>query len=672
MSPLKTALALAFLLIVLFPSPSQATQHSIYTGFAEPEAAFTLNSRDFSFPSETDTRSLTITAQDDAVYRYGFISYDGQAWKPFELAGNALGGEWLNGSVVGQMTFSPVNFSLDQSRLSTRRNFVVVYSCSRDAGTWNCHDGWQIWQFNATLQEQAASCSSGQTREVSCTPSEPHGTGTQEQECQNGVWADTGSCVLTGCIAGYELQGSSCVLAVEDLLCPTGLLSDGVTPCPPLAFPTAEGFGRFTKGGREGTIIYVTNLDDSGPGSFRDAVLSSGPRIIVFNVSGTIFLESEIKMRNPYITVAGQTAPGDGITIRGNSMYVENSEFIVRHLKIRPGDEPIPDVEGIKSLSISGSSTNARQLYNIIFDHISAAWATDGHFDVWVRASDNGNITIQHCIISEMLRHSISHPEGSSERGHSRALLIDDKVHRLSIHNNLFSQNTMRNPQVATDIHDIDIVNNVVYNWDHSVTHFSVDDYYSINMNIMNNYYKKGVDTGEYALMIRCSTHPDSTIYIGGNYISEGEVHKDPTEENFIIAEEPGRVIDNIILLSAEDAYDNIISTVGNTVPKRDAHDERIINDTIYGTGRIIDSPDEVCIDPPYNMSCGFLDVPVVYGPDDTDLDGMPDSWETFHCLDPDDPSDGPAYAISAIYTNVEVYLNELAGDFGGNLPSQC
>jgi hypothetical protein len=140
------------LLLITLPMTASADSHSTYSGFAEPESSFILNTRDFSFPSEADTLSLTVSAEDDAVYRYAYVSHDGQAWEPVDLTGTVLGGPWLNGSVSGEVSFNSTEFGLYQSRLSTRRNFVVVYSCSRTLGSWDCHDGWQIWQFDASLE----------------------------------------------------------------------------------------------------------------------------------------------------------------------------------------------------------------------------------------------------------------------------------------------------------------------------------------------------------------------------------------------------------------------------------------------------------------------------------------------------------------------------------------
>ena len=226
------------------------------------------------------------------------------------------------------------------------------------------------------------------------------------------------------------------------------------------AFPGAEGFGSFTPGGRGGKIIEVTNLNPTGKGSFRSACEASGPRIIIFRTGGTISLIKNIRIKNPYVTIAGQTAPGDGICIKGAAIIIETHDVILRGLRIRIGDDISgPNPENRDGIGIENKNNPP---YNIIIDHCSISWAVDENVSVWYATHD---ITFQWCIISEALNKSI-HPKGS----HSMGMLFgapEGSVNRpknISIHHNLFAHNQDRNPKIA-GANFCEIINNVIYNF---------------------------------------------------------------------------------------------------------------------------------------------------------------------------------------------------------------
>ena len=200
-------------------------------------------------------------------------------------------------------------------------------------------------------------------------------------------------------------------LSIIILLC---LLSVAIHIQSQPAFPGAQGFGSTTKGGRDGKLFFVTNLNSDGPGSFREACEAKGPRIVIFRVGGTITIEKSISIQNPYITIAGQSAPGDGICIRGAAIKITTHDVIVRGLRIRIGDGPGPAPDNRDGLSIAN---NSKQPYNIIIDHCSISWAIDENFQLWYPCN---SITIQWCIISEGLHNSL-HPK----RPHSSGLIID-------------------------------------------------------------------------------------------------------------------------------------------------------------------------------------------------------------------------------------------------------
>ena len=224
-------------------------------------------------------------------------------------------------------------------------------------------------------------------------------------------------------------------------LIPSGFAAD--TPSVP-AFPGAEGYGAMTRGGRGGKVILVTNLNDTGPGSLRDACETEGPRIVVFTVSGTITLESRLRISNPYITIAGQTAPGDGICIKKYPLSINASEVIIRYIRVRLGDESDADADAI----------SGRYHKNIIIDHVSASWSVDETVSIY----HCENVTIQWCMISESMYDS-GHVKGTHGYGGIWGSNYS------TYHHNLLAHHSSRNPRFASGCGYNDFRNNVVYNW---------------------------------------------------------------------------------------------------------------------------------------------------------------------------------------------------------------
>ncbi|MDE6512381.1 MAG: pectate lyase, partial [Muribaculaceae bacterium] len=243
----------------------------------------------------------------------------------------------------------------------------------------------------------------------------------------------------------------------------------------PLAFSTAEGYGKFTQGGRGGKVYEVTNLNDSGPGSFREAVARKGPRVIVFRVSGTIELKSRLSINNPYITIAGQTAPGDGITIKGFPLELAADEIIVRYIRVRPG------AKNGEFDAISGRYHN-----NIILDHVSASWSVDETLSLY----HNTNVTVQWCMISESLYGSV-HAKGSHGFG---GIWGNDYG---TYHHNLFAHHSSRAPRWGWGSGHNDYRNNVCYNWGYNNMYggeasLEEPERNTFLLNMVNNYYKSG------------------------------------------------------------------------------------------------------------------------------------------------------------------------------------
>lgn len=247
-----------------------------------------------------------------------------------------------------------------------------------------------------------------------------------------------------------------------------------------LAFPTAEGYGKYTIGGRGGKVYEVTNLNDSGEGSLRAAIEAKGPRTVVFRVSGTIDLKSALNIRNPYITIAGQTAPGDGICIKRYPLNISADEVIIRYIRIRLGDES----------TRSDDAISARYRKNIILDHISASWSIDETMSIY----HCENVTIQWCMITESLSQS-NHTKGSHGFGGIWGSNYS------TYHHNLLAHHSSRNPRWASGGGFNDYRNNVLYNWGYNSSYggekhqVGNPKFSDITVNFVNNYYKPGPAT---------------------------------------------------------------------------------------------------------------------------------------------------------------------------------
>jgi pectate lyase len=413
------------------------------------------------------------------------------------------------------------------------------------------------------------------------------------------------------------------------------------------AFPGAEGFGSATPGGRGGKIIEVTNLNASGPGSFAEACEASGPRIVVFRTGGMIRTNDVINIKNPFITIAGQTAPGDGICIGGGGyLDITTHDVIVRGLRIRVGDNPAgPPGDNRDGIGIANESEAP---YNIILDHCSVSWAIDENIQLWYPCH---NITIQWCITSEALDSSI-HNEGP----HSKGMIIGPGAEKISIHHNLFAHNVERNPLISVDT-ETELINNVIYNWGYRGLNLgNCYPEHGEKSDIIGNYFKKGPNTGDLAFHISdCWEH--SKVYVKEN-IGPGRPNDNGDEWNLIYSEVKSSIKANESVIessikniqSAANAYESVLISAGAIIPKRDSVDMRIISDVRNGTGKIIDSQNE---------AGGWPDYLNGSPPVDSDHDGMPDIWETNHGLNPAKYSDcNEKNLSSAGYTNIEVYIN--------------
>ncbi len=410
------------------------------------------------------------------------------------------------------------------------------------------------------------------------------------------------------------------------------------------AFPGAEGFGSTTVGGRGGIILKVTNLNPDGPGSLREAVSNSNPRIIVFKVAGTIFLKKNIGITNPFVTIAGQTAPADGITIRGAALSIHTHDVIVRGLRIRVGDDlsgPNPDNRDAITIS-----SNKAIVYNVIIDHCSLSWSIDETIQFWHSAEKS---TVQYCIISEGLRYSI-HPKTISRgQDHSNGILVGNGSNKISIHHNLFAHNLRRNPAINSGSF-AEVINNVIYNWE-------IGTSVGASANVIANVYKPGLNTGtKKGIILPRWMNAQGPLYVKDN-IGPGRITN--SGDDWLVVDGPisGRSfspvepLSNVTIDSVDEVFDKVIKNAGATIPMRDSVDERIINDVINGTGQFIDSQNEVGGWPKLDSGAPPLD---------SDHDGMPDDWEIAKNLNPQDPTDANKDRNGDGYTNIEEYINGL------------
>lgn len=422
------------------------------------------------------------------------------------------------------------------------------------------------------------------------------------------------------------------------------------------AFPGAEGFGANTIGGRGGTVIEVKNLNDAGPGSLRAALETTGPRTVIFRTGGTIRLSGHIEITNPFVTVAGQTAPGDGILIRGGVIDIATHDVIIRGLRVRMGDEPqnypTDQRDGIGIVNLH----SGQDIYNVILDHNSVSWGIDENISIWSAPRLWGgksfhDISIQWNITSEALYCSI-HPKGC----HSMGLLVGDRSKRISIHHNLYAHNNQRNPLLKGDT-QTEVVNNLIYDWGGSPLGFSDLEMSGPMMaNIIGNYFAIGPSTraSRYGVYFS-NTQAGTAVYVQGNI---GPTRSsDSLPEWSIVSGNPQFQAtthavppSGISTQTAVEAKNRILAEVGATIPSRDPVDQRIIQEVAGGTGKIINSQSEVG---------GWPALASGTAPQDTDHDGMPDNWEQQHQLDSNNPVDGAAIAPSG-YTWLEEYINSL------------
>lgn len=459
-----------------------------------------------------------------------------------------------------------------------------------------------------------------------------------------------------------------------------------------LAFPGAEGGGAYSFGGRGGRVIVVKNLNDSGTGSLRDACEQGGARIVVFNVAGIIRLKTPLIIRAPYITIAGQTAPGDGVCVAGESVWINTHDVVVRFMRFRRGETFV----GRRDDAIGGNPVG-----NIMIDHVSASWGLDENMSMYRHMYNDStgkqevklgtvNITIQNSIFSEALDYW-NHAFGSTLGGENCAFV-----------RNLWADNGARNPSIGWN-GVFNFANNVVFNWNNRST--DGGDYTAL-YNIINNYYKPGPVTDLKDPISYRILKPESgrsklpyvvfgRAYVNGNIIEgnekvtknnwDGGIQMENKKGDLMSFEEASEYfpemkakapfpMPKISIIPTLAAKDYVLENVGATLPKRDPVDTRVIKQVATGKIEVYPGakPSEFQFEhrrlPGDSYKQGIItEISQVGGyPEykgtpykDSDDDGMPDTYEIKNGLNPKDASDAMKITKSG-YANIEVYLNSV------------
>lgn len=423
-----------------------------------------------------------------------------------------------------------------------------------------------------------------------------------------------------------------------------------------LAFPGAEGGGKYTTGARgksTRSVYHVTNLNASGSGSFKDAVSKEG-RIIVFDVGGTIELDGTLTINKSYLTILGQTAPGDGITFSGGDLLIGNGvkNIIMRHLRVRPTDKNGGEPDGL----------GGRWNKNIIIDHCSVSWSVDETLTLYAGSSESTTpgsyLTVQNCISSESMRMS-----GHFKGAHGYGGIIG--ATSSSWLNNLFAHHDSRSPRLDRELQKTDFSNNVIYNWGITNSAYGAEPYSYNNktqnksiVNWVNNYYKYGPGTSTkirdriFDVSNPEKVSPYSSFYFNGNYVADSAGVTENNKlgiNNSAYADFLSEPVDmgkySYSPREAEDAYEYVLANAGATLPKRDAVDARVINDVRNRTGRIINEASEVG---------GFIE-----GETAERVFAIPSDWKEANGMGSAKETDIVPSGEFAGYTWIEAYVND-------------
>jgi pectate lyase len=455
-------------------------------------------------------------------------------------------------------------------------------------------------------------------------------------------------------------------LSSQTVLIPAGKRND--LP----AFPGAEGFGALTAGGRGGKVVKVTTLADNGPGSFRSAMMTPGPRTIIFDVAGTIELKTPIIMSGSeysFLTIAGQSAPGDGVQIKGYDVIIGEGvrDVIIRYMRFRPG---FTKAEEYSKFSLMLYGETDKPSGNIIIDHCTFSWAPDDT-GMWDAVN---NVTWQWNIFGEAMYHDYAVPNAKPI---SRGMIIGAEDGRgkhqynVSIHKNYYVSNDQRNPYFSAN-GPYEFINNLVYNWGSFGTQLSTRSE-GMKINLIGNVYRPGPairTDGRYAIAFDSGNNPDRYVYVRDNIgpyrttTSQAEWNIMGTgivtnSQDYWRVPAPLRLQRDTpwpnprirtSIISSNTVANTLLDQVGATRPVRDRHDAKLVDDYRNFTGSIRNASSQADSDWP-TLRGGTVAV-------DTDNDGMPSAWERQYGFNVGDAVDGSLDNDGDGYTNLEEYLN--------------
>lgn len=395
--------------------------------------------------------------------------------------------------------------------------------------------------------------------------------------------------------------------------------------------PNEKGFGIETPAGRGGEIYKVINLNPSGKGSLRECVEAQEPRICIFEISGTIFITQNLEINNPYLTIAGQTAPSPGITIAGAGISVQSHDILIQHLRVRVGDNPIGPPPDNRDAILIGSEK--RDVYNVVIDHISASWAIDEVISIWSHNQYVYNISILNSIFSEGLYNSL-HPQGN----HSMGALIGKNSKNITIKNNVFAHNSARNPLVRDDSTNVIIANNLIYGsggGSKNQIYVGSQGIKNIPMkvSIVGNVYISD-DENSNAIYIEEETPSSTQIYLEDNLAPSSDLG----QWKIVLGRDEIEVrvdsypiwIDELNIIPSGSLENILLAKSGARPLDRDEVDNRIINDIINRSGKIIDSQQDVGGWPILNKNIRLFKVPNKHHKD-SDNNGYTNLEELLH-----------------------------------------
>ena len=414
------------------------------------------------------------------------------------------------------------------------------------------------------------------------------------------------------------------------------------------AFPEADGAGRHARGGRGGKVLFVTNLNDSGPGSLRAAVETTGARTVLFRVAGYIELERPIRVSHPFLTIAGQSAPGEGVCLKNFGLEIgPTHDVVVRYVRCRPGDRTSGPGE-VDAVTVFDS-------HDVVIDHCTATWSTDECLSV---SRDCDRVTVQWCLIAEGLT------------SHSMGSIIGAYDGKVSYHHNLYANNRSRNPRVSAHTYEpgreddpgpiVDFRNNVIFNWAAAGGYAGGSDpgmTERTRINYVGNLLVPGPDTRRDARHRAFQINPSAKaeVYFSGNRVDDDS--RGPRRDVSLLVNKGGRLTRLEAPIpgtwppaeKAQEVYRPVWKEVGAVLPARDAIDDRILEGVRTRSGRIVASQADVG---------GWIPLQSEQPAPDRDRDGMPDAWETAHHLDPTSDVDQNGDRDGDGYLNLEEFLN--------------